>query len=354
MTSAAVRLAELHARGAGMSAQVRLVDTTMRDGSHSVAHQYTPEQVATVGEVLDDAGVWAIAVGHGDGLGAGSRQYGYAAHSDAELLAAAAEVVERAEIAVALLPGIGTKDDLRAAHEAGATVVRVSTVITEADIGIQHLGLARELGMTAPQPPEHGLDRLGRADRRGGEDRRRRRQRGRLPRRHLRRLPPDDVRARVSALREAFGDEIAIGIHEHNNLSLAVSNSVAAIQEGATIADVTLAGMGAGAGNCQGEALVAVLHRMGIETGADLFALQDAADDYRAQGVDARPDRRRPADRVDGLRQRPASFLLHAIRAGERFGVDPREIILALGERQAVTGQEDMILDVASALSAET
>jgi len=131
-----------------MTGLVRIVDTTVRDGSHSVAHQFTPEQVSTVAKMLDEAGVWAIAVGHGDGLGAGSRQYGFPAHPDAELLAAAAAVIERAEVAVALLPGIGTKEDLRAAHDAGATLVRVSTVTTEADIGIQHLRLAGELGMT--------------------------------------------------------------------------------------------------------------------------------------------------------------------------------------------------------------
>jgi 4-hydroxy-2-oxovalerate aldolase len=338
-----------------MSAQVRLVDTTMRDGSHSVAHQYKPGQVATAAKLLDDAGVWAIAVGHGDGLGAGSRQYGYAAHSDAELLAAAAEVVERAEIAVALLPGIGTKDDLRAAQNAGATVVRVSTVITEADIGIQHLKLARELGMTAHSHlnmasigsveqtveaaktvVDAGSIAAYLVDSCGA-------------------FLQDDVRARVSALREAFDeDELAIGIHEHNNLSLAVSNSVAAIQEGATIADVTLAGMGAGAGNCQGEALVAVLHRMGIDTGADLFALQDAADNYVRKELMPGPI---VVDRLTasmGYANVPASFLLHTIRAGERFDVDPRAVILALGERKAVTGQEDMILDVASSLSAES
>jgi 4-hydroxy 2-oxovalerate aldolase len=331
---------------------VRVIDTTMRDGSHSVAHQYTPEQVATAAKMLDEAGVWAVAVGHGDGLGAGSRQYGFGAHSDAELLSAASAVVERAEIAVALLPGIGTKEHLRAAHDSGATVVRVSTVITEADIGIQHLGLARELGMVAhshlnmasiasvEQTVEAArivLDAGSMAaylvDTCGA-------------------FLTDDVRARVSALREQFGDQIAIGIHEHNNLSLAVANSVAAIQEGATIVDVTLAGMGAGAGNCQGEALIAVLDRLGIETGVDLFKLQDAADGYVRRELMPGPI---VVDRLTatmGYANVPASFLLHAIRAGERYDVDPRQIILELGERHAVTGQEDLILEVASALSA--
>ncbi|HVQ57355.1 MAG TPA: 4-hydroxy-2-oxovalerate aldolase [Solirubrobacterales bacterium] len=334
-----------------MSAPIRIVDTTLRDGSHSIAHQYTPQQVEKIAQMLDEAGVWAIAVGHGDGLGAGSRQYGFSPHSDAELLGAAASVVTRARLAVALLPGIGTKDDLRAAHDAGAGVVRVSTVTTEADIGIQHLQLARELGMQAHSHlnmasiasveqtvesarivVEAGSTALYLVDSAGA-------------------FLPDDVRARVAALRAEFPDEIAVGIHEHNNLSLAVANSVIAIEEGAEIVDVTLAGMGAGAGNCQGEALIAVLERLGYETGADLFKLQDAADDYVRRYVMPGPI---VVDRLTatlGYAGVPASFLLHTIRAGERFGVDPRQVILALGERKVVVGQEDMIIDVASELS---
>jgi 4-hydroxy-2-oxovalerate aldolase len=335
-----------------MSAKVRIVDTTLRDGSHSVAHQFTTDQVATVAGLLDRAGMWAIAVGHGDGLGASSCQYGLPAHPDAELLAAAAAQVERAEIAVALIPGIGTKEDLRAAHDAGASLVRVSTVTTEADIGVQHLGLARELGMVAhshlnmasiasvEQTVEAarivaaaGSEAAYIVDSAGA-------------------LLQDDVRARVCALREALGDEIAIGIHEHNNLSLAVANSVAAIEEGATIVDVTLAGMGAGAGNCQAEALIAVLDRMGVETGVDLFAIQDAADDVVRPQLMTGPVEVNRLTSTLGFAGVPASFLLHAIRAAERFDVDPRRIIVALGERHAVVGQEDMIIDVASALAA--
>jgi 4-hydroxy-2-oxovalerate aldolase len=335
-----------------VSERIRILDTTLRDGSHSVAHRFTPQQVATLARMLDEAGVWAIAVGHGDGLGAASRQYGFGAHPDAELLAAAAAVIERAELAVALLPGIGTKEDLRAAREAGATLVRVSTVITEADIGIQHLGLARELGMTAHSHLNMaaiasvvqtvasartvvaaGSTAVYLVDTAGA-------------------FLPDDVRARVAALRDALDDSIAIGIHEHNNLSLAVANSVAAVQEGATIVDVALAGMGAGAGNCQAEALVAVLHRLGYETGVDLFALQDAADDYVRSELMPGPIVVNRLTATMGYANVPASFLLHVIRAAERFGVDPREIILALGERHAVTGQEDMILEVAGSLAA--
>jgi len=335
-----------------MSAPVRVIDTTVRDGSHSVAHRFTPEQVRRVAELLDAAGVWAIAVGHGDGLGAASRQYGFPAHPDGELLRAAAGAVSRARIAVALLPGIGTKRDLEEAHDAGAGVVRVSTICTEADIGLQHLRLARELGMDAHShlnmahigSPEvfveaarmvidAGSQAIYLVDSAGA-------------------FLPDDVRARVSALREALPDDVAIGIHEHNNLSLAVANSVAAIEEGATIVDVTLAGMGAGAGNCQAEPLIAVLDRLGIETGVDLFAIQDAADDFVRPHLMPGPI---VVDRLTatlGFAGVPASFLLHAVRAGERFGVDPRRIIIALGERKAVVGQEDMIIDVAASLAA--
>ena len=335
-----------------MTPRVRILDTTLRDGSHSVAHRFTTDQVRTVATLLHEAGVWAIAVGHGDGLGAASCQYGFPAHADEELLAVAAEVAPGTRIAVALLPGIGTQDDLRAAREAGASLVRVSTVTTEADIGVQHLRLAGELGMLPHAhltmahmaTPAQYVEAARIVAAAGGEavyivD-------------SAGALLPDDVRARVAALREEFGDGLDVGIHEHNNLSLAVANSVAAIEEGATIIDVTLAGMGAGAGNCQAEALIAVLDRMGIEHGVDLFRVQDAADDVVRPRLMDRPI---DVDRLTstlGLAGVPASFLLHAVRAGERFAIDPRRIILELGRRGAVVGQEDLIIDVAAGLVA--
>lgn len=258
--------------------------------------------------------------------------------------------MDRSRIATALLPGIGTKEDLRAAHDAGASVVRVSTVCTEADIGVQHIGLARELGMLAHShlnmahiaPPERIAENARIVADAGGEAVYLVDSAGALMR--------DEVRAAIAALREALPDEVEIGIHEHNNLSLAVSNSVAAVEEGATIVDVTLAGMGAGAGNCQAEALVAVLDRLGFETGVDLLALQDVADGFVRPELMPGPI---VIDRLTctlGYAGVPASFLLHAIRAGERFGVDPREIVIELGRRNAVVGQEDMIIDVAAAL----
>jgi 4-hydroxy 2-oxovalerate aldolase len=328
--------------------RVRIVDTTLRDGSHAIAHRYTVDQVARIAGVLDRAGVWAVAVGHGDGLGASSIQYGRPLHSDAELLAAAAAAVRRSRIAVAILPGIGTKRDLEEARDAGASLARISTVCTEADIGIQHLGLARDLGMLAHSHlnTAHLLDPAGLAeqarsvadagsqavfivDSAGA-------------------FLTDDVRRRISAMREALPNDVAVGMHEHNNLSLAVANSAAAIEEGATLVDTSLAGLGAGAGNTQTEALVAVLERMGIETGVDLWALQDVADDIVRGEVMQRPIVIDRLTSTMGFASVPSSYLLHAIRAGERFGLDPREIIVELGRRRVVVGQEDAIVGIAA------
>ena len=229
-----------------MSAQpeLRIVDTTLRDGSHAIAHQFTVDQVTTIAGALDRAGVWAIAVGHGDGLGANSLQYGRPLHTDEELLSAAAAVSQQAEIAIAILPGIGTKEDLERARAAGATVARVSTVVTEADIGVQHLGLARELGMTAHSHlnTAHLLDPDGLVEQckivaDAGST-------GIFIVDSAGALLTDDVRRRVAAMRAALPDDVAIGMHEHNNLALGVANTVAAIQEGATLVDVSLAGLG--------------------------------------------------------------------------------------------------------------
>jgi 4-hydroxy-2-oxovalerate aldolase len=334
-----------------MSGQsVRIIDTTLRDGSHSIAHQLTPEQVCRVSSLLDAAGVWAIVVGHGDGLGGASLQGGFPAHPDDALITAATETVRRSKVAVLVVPGIGTKRDLEMAAAAGATVVRVGCVCTEADTGLQHLGLARELGM---EP----LTMLGMANIASPE---RIAEAGALVAAAGSRaviivdssgsLLPDDVRARVAAMRTALPDDVAVGFHAHNSLSLAVANTIAAIEEGASVIDVTLAGMGAGAGNCQNEALIAVCNRLGIETGVDLFAVQDAADTYVRPELMPRPIEIDRLTATLGYAGVPAAFLLHIQHAGERFDVDPREIIVALGERNLVIGQEDMIIDVAASL----
>jgi hypothetical protein len=301
--------------------RVRIVDTTLRDGSHAIAHRYRVDQVERIARALDRAGVWAVAVGHGDGLGASSIQYGRPLHPDAELLAAAARVVERAEIAVAILPGVGTKRDLEEARDAGATVARVSTVCTEADIGVQHLGLARELGMVAHTHlnTAHLLDASGMAEAArvvadAGSQ-------GVFIVDSAGAFLPDDVRRRISAMRAALPDDVAVGMHEHNNLSLAVANSAAAIE------------------------------RMGIDTGIDLWALQDAADDIVRGEVMQRPIVIDRLTSTMGFAAVPSSYLLHAIRAGERFGLDPREIIVELGRRRVVVGQEDAIVGIAAGMA---
>ena len=332
--------------------RVRLLDSTLRDGSHAIRHRYTPEQVELVAGRLDEAGMPAIGVGHGDGLGASSIQYMRSAHTDDELLSAARRAIRSARLAVTFQPGIGTKRQLERAAELGADLVRIATHCTEADIATQHIGLSRDLGMdvhgdlmmphmTSPETiaeqarimVDAGATGVHIMDSAGA-------------------LTMDEVKARLAAMLREFGGEAEAGIHAHQNLSLAVANTVVAIQEGATLADACLAGAGAGAGNCQMEALVAVLERIGIRTGIDLWKLEDVADAI------VRPIMRTPptVDRTtltQGFAGVPGSFLHHAARAAERFGVDARDVLVEVGRRKSVAGQEDLLIEVAAGLAAK-
>jgi len=332
--------------------RVRLLDSTLRDGSHGIGHRYTPDQVELIAGRLDQAGMHSIGVGHGDGLGASSIQYMRALHPDEELLAAARRVVHRARLAVTFQPGIGTKRHLERARELGADLARIATHCTEADISIQHIRLARKIGMDvhadlmmphmadpatlagqARIMVDAGAQGVHIMDSAGA-------------------LTMDDVKARIAAFLQEFGGEAEAGIHAHQNLSLAVANTVVAIQEGATLADACLAGAGAGAGNCQMEALVAVLDRMGIDTGIDLWTLQDLADTVVRPIMPRQPT----IDRLtltQGYAGVPGSFLLHATRAAERFGVDARDILVEVGRRKSVGGQEDLLIEVAAGLAGE-
>jgi 4-hydroxy 2-oxovalerate aldolase len=327
---------------------VRILDATLRDGSHAIRHRFTPEQVREIASGLDLAGVYAIGVGHGDGLGGSSLQLGLSLHSDEELIAAAASVIEHARLAVTLVPGIGTKDHLRRAAALGARLVRIATHCTEADVSVQHIALARELELevhgdlmlphlTDPASLAEQAAIMAAAGAQGvylmdsaGA------------------LLPDDVRARVSAMRARLGPDVALGMHAHDNLSLAIANTLAAVEEGATLADGCLVGLGAGAGNARTEVIAAVLERAGFETGLDLFALQDLADQV------VRPIGAPVIDRLTatlGYAGVPSSLLLPAGRAAERFGVDAREVLVSLGRRGAVTGQEDLVIELARQLS---
>jgi 4-hydroxy-2-oxovalerate/4-hydroxy-2-oxohexanoate aldolase len=329
---------------------VTLHDMTLRDGMHPKRHQMTLDQMRTVARGLDEAGVPLIEVTHGDGLGGASVNYGFPAHSDAEYLGAVIPLLRRAKVSALLLPGIGTVDHLKMAHELGVHTIRVATHCTEADVAEQHITLARKLDMDTVgflmmshmNSPE-GLVRQARlmegyganciyvTDSAGY-------------------MLPDDVRARLSAVRDALKPDTELGFHGHHNLAMGVANSIAAIECGADRIDAACAGLGAGAGNTPMEVLVAVLDRMGARTGVDLWKIQDVAEDLVVPMMDfpIRIDRDALTLGYAGVY---GSFLLFAKRAEKKYGVPARDILVELGRRGMVGGQEDMIEDTALTLS---
>jgi 4-hydroxy 2-oxovalerate aldolase len=329
---------------------ITLVDSSLRDGMHSVRHQFTPDQVAAVAAGLDAAGIDVIEVSHGDGVGGSSIQYGRSRHADDELIEAAAGAVSRARIAALLLPGIGTLRRLQAAQALGASVARVATHCTEADIAQQHLAWAAEHGMRAIgflmmshmiEPAQlaeqarlmasYGASVVYIVDSAGA-------------------LVPRTAAERVAALRDALGDAVEVGFHAHNNLGCGVGNALAAADAGATWLDGSLRGLGAGAGNAQLEVLAAALERSGHATGAELFPLMDVAQDVVAPLMPREQIIDRTALAI-GYAGVYSSFLLHAERAAEKFGVEPRAVLMELGRRRIVGGQEDMIIDAAAQLA---
>ncbi len=329
--------------------KITLHDMTLRDGMHPKRHQISLEQMQSIAQGLDAAGIPLIEVTHGDGLGGSSVNYGFPAHTDEEYLSAVIPLLKKAKVSALLLPGIGTIDHLKMAREIGVNTIRVATHCTEADVSEQHINLARKLEMDtvgflmmAHMNSPEGLAEQARlmesygancvyiTDSAGY-------------------MLPHDVSARISAVRAALRPDTEIGFHGHHNLAMGVANSVAAIECGATRIDAAAAGLGAGAGNTPMEILVAVCARMGIETGVDVFGIQDVADDLVVPIMDF-PIRSDKDALTMGYGGVYGSFLLFAKRAEKKYGVPAREILVEMGRRGMVGGQEDMIEDTALTL----
>jgi len=325
---------------------VRLTDTSLRDGSHHKRHQFTKDEVGAIVAALDTAGVPVIEVTHGDGLGGASVNYGFPAHSDEEYLRAVIPQLKRARVSALLLPGIGTVEHLKLAHDCGVATIRVATHCTEADVAEQHIQRAAALGLDTVgflmmahmvEPAElarqgklmesYGANCIYCTDSAGY-------------------MLPEDVRARIEALRATLAPATEIGFHGHHNMAMGIANSLAAIEAGAQRIDGSAAGLGAGAGNTPLEVFNAVCSRMGIVTGVDVFRLMDVAEDLVVPMMD-HPIRIDRDALILGYAGVYSSFLLFAKRAAAKYGVPSADILVELGRLKTVGGQEDMIEDLA-------
>lgn len=333
--------------------KVTLHDMCLRDGMHAKRHQITVDQMVEIATALDDAGVPLIEVSHGDGLSGASINYGFPAHPDREYLEAVVPKMKHARVSALLLPGIGTVDDLKMAADCGVSTLRVATHCTEADVAEQHIGLASEMPgmdvvtflmmahMVSPEElveqaklqESYGAHCVYVTDSAGA-------------------MLPEEVSEKIGLFRRELAPETEIGFHGHENLSMSIANSLAAIEAGATRIDGSAAGLGAGAGNTPLEVFVAVLNRMGVEHGVDLYKIQDVAEDliYPMMDQPIRVDRDALTMGYAGVY---SSFLLFAKRAAEKYGLSARDILVRLGEMRTVGGQEDMIEDVALDMAKE-
>ena len=334
-----------------MKRDIWITEVALRDGSHAISHQFTEAQVKSVAKALDDAHVPVIEVSHGDGLGGSSLQYGMSHTNEMNLISAASDVVSKAKIAVLLLPGIGTVQHLKEAATRGAKIARIATHVTEADVSKQHISFAKELGLEAvgflmmshmatteklleqaSLMESYGADVVYVVDSAGA-------------------LLPHQVKERVQCLHNSL--DIPIGFHAHNNLSLAVANSLVAIEQGATRIDGSIRCLGAGAGNTQTEVLVSVLDRLKIQTGIDVYKMMDVAEEIVAP-ILQKPQEITREGLLLGYAGVYSSFLVHANKAAKQFKVDAKDILIELGKRKVVGGQEDMIVDIAAEMAKKT
>lgn len=326
--------------------RVILHDMCLRDGMHAKQHQFSIEQMITVATALDDAGVPLLEISHGDGLGGSSVNYGFSACSDEEYLRGVIPRLKRTKVSALLLPGIGTVEHLHVAKDCGVSCIRIATHCTEADVAEQHIAAARELGldtvgflmMAHMASPEALAEQAKRMESYGAQTVYCTDSAGYML--------PADVTARIRKLRERLDEDTAIGFHGHHNMALGIANSLAAIDAGAVRIDGSLAGLGAGAGNAPLEILAAVLDRMGADTGVNVFALMNAAEDVVVPMMD-RPIRVDRDSLILGYAGVYSSFLLHAQRAAQKHGVSCADILVEMGRLKTVGGQEDLIEDVA-------
>ena len=331
-----------------MMSKIHLTDTTLRDGSHTVSHTFTTDEAVKIARALEKSGVELIEVGHGDGLTGSSINYGFSVYSDFEIIERAAAVLESSKLTVLLIPGIGTVETLKKAKKLGAKAVRVATHVTEADVAEQHIKAAKDMDLftvgflmmahmadaervtqEAIKMESYGADVVYVTDSGGA-------------------MLPKDVEEKISSLKRNL--KVPIGHHAHNNLGLAVANSMTAVEAGATYLDGSLSGLGAGAGNTATEQLIAVMNRLGHEHDGDLFKAMDASSEVlipilKKKGIHSVQNNLDAM--IIGYAGVYSSFLLHAKKAAQRFGIDTRSILIELGRRKAVGGQEDWIIEVA-------
>jgi 4-hydroxy-2-oxovalerate/4-hydroxy-2-oxohexanoate aldolase len=332
--------------------KVTLHDMSLRDGMHAKRHQISLDEMVSIASAMDEAGMPLIEVTHGDGLGGRSLNYGFPAHSDEEYLSAVVPKMKNAKISALLLPGIGTVDHLKMARDCGVSTIRVATHCTEADVSEQHIGMAAKMEMdtvgflmmahmVSPEKileqaklmVSYGANCIYATDSAGY-------------------MLPDDVTARIGLLRAELPKDVEVGFHGHHNMGMAIANSLAAIEAGASRIDGSVAGLGAGAGNTPLEVFCAVLDRMGVETGVDLYKIMDVAEDLIVPIMDQpiRVDRNALTLGYAGVY---SSFLLFAERAEKKYGISARDILVELGRRGTVGGQEDMIEDLALTMAKE-